>query len=195
MARRTAVVDTWKRKVWYEIYAPPYFEEKLLGETPADDPSKVINRMVETTLFELLGNSQKMYLKLYFRILRVQGTKAYTEFWGHELARDYLTRIVVKRTTRIDHVFDVTTKDGALVRVKPIVITKYRCARRQETAIRKLLQEKITEIAKGLNFADFVKYMVTEQLCSALEPHINKIYPVKKFHIRKSEVFRLPGPA
>jgi small subunit ribosomal protein S3Ae len=194
MARRpAAVVDTWRRKIWYELVAPRYFDEKILGETPADDPQKVINRTVEVAYYELTGDFRKLYLKLYFRVVRVQGTKAYTEFWGHEISRDYLTRIVVKRTSRIDHVFDVVTKDGAIVRVKPIVITRYRAPRKQRTAIRKLLEQKITEIAKGLNFADFVIYMVTEKLCEDLAPHVNKIFPVKNFHIRKSEVFKLPA--
>ena len=54
--RRVAVRDKWKLKKWYTIVAPPVFGNAILGTTPADDPDKLIGRVIESTLYDLTGD-------------------------------------------------------------------------------------------------------------------------------------------
>jgi len=70
------VRDKWRRKEWYEVYLPRYFGEGKVGETPADDPSKVIGRVVETTLGQITGDYSQENIKLRFQILDVEDHKA-----------------------------------------------------------------------------------------------------------------------
>lgn len=51
--RAAAAKDKWKMKEWYIVYAPDFFGSKEIGLTPADDPEKVIGRVIETTLKDL----------------------------------------------------------------------------------------------------------------------------------------------
>ena len=45
-----------KQKIWYSLIAPSMFGKKKIGETPADDPEKVLGRTVEVSLQELTGD-------------------------------------------------------------------------------------------------------------------------------------------
>jgi len=190
MARRVQKIDTWKLKSWYEIRAPKYYDEKVLGETPADDPNKTINRVVEVLYPELTNDWSRAYIKAKFRIVEVQGKICKTDFDGHELTRDYIIRIVRRRTSRIDDTFVVKTKDGREITLKPIIITRTRCSYRKRKEIRKKVAEELTEKAKTLNYENFILELLSESLLSDIKSKIHKIHPIKNFHIRKSEVHR-----
>ncbi len=99
--RAAAAKDKWKMKEWYIVYAPEFFGSKEIGLTPADDPEKVIGRVIETTLKDLTGDFTKGHVKLYFQVYDVKGQNAYTKFKGHTLARSYIRSLVRRRTTRL----------------------------------------------------------------------------------------------
>lgn len=61
-----AVRDKWRRKEWYDIVLPRYFGETKVGETPSDDPDKVMGRVFETTLAAITGDFSQEYMKMYF---------------------------------------------------------------------------------------------------------------------------------
>jgi len=154
--KRAATKDKWKMKEWYIVYAPDFFGSKEIGLTPADDPQKVVGRVIETTLRDLTGDFTKSHVKLYFQVYDVKGQNAYTKFKGHTLARSYIRSLVRRRTTRVDGIFNITTKDGYKLRVMGMVIAYRRIQTSQERAIRKIMQDIIYKKAEELNFADFV---------------------------------------
>ncbi|MEM2336816.1 MAG: 30S ribosomal protein S3ae, partial [Candidatus Bathyarchaeia archaeon] len=41
------VRDKWRSKAWYTVVAPPYFGNVELGAIPADEPEKLIGRVME----------------------------------------------------------------------------------------------------------------------------------------------------
>ena len=49
-----AAVDKWKTKKWFEIIAPPLFNEKKIGETLAADYRMLIGRKIEVSLSDLI---------------------------------------------------------------------------------------------------------------------------------------------
>ena len=110
MSRR--VRDKWRAKSWYTVISPPYFGNVELGLVPASEPEKLIGRVVESTLYDITNDFSHQYLKMYFQIIDVDGKTAKTIFKGHEYSRDYLRSLVRRRTTRVDGIFNVTTKDG-----------------------------------------------------------------------------------
>ncbi|ASJ00575.1 30S ribosomal protein S3ae [Thermococcus gorgonarius] len=190
--RVSAAKDKWKLKEWYVVYAPDFFGSKEIGLTPADDPEKVIGRVVETTLKDLTGDFTKGHVKLYFQVYDVKGQNAYTKFKGHTLARSYIRSLVRRRTTRVDGIFNVTTKDGYKLRVMGMVIAYRRIQTSQERAIRKIIQDIIYKKAEELNFADFVLQSVNGQIASEIAKEARKIYPIKRAEVRKIKVLAEP---
>ncbi|ASA77352.1 MULTISPECIES: 30S ribosomal protein S3ae [Thermococcus] len=190
--RAAATKDKWKMKEWYIVYAPDFFGSKEIGLTPADDPEKVIGRVIETTLKDLTGDFTKGQVKLYFQIYDVKGQNAYTKFKGHTLARSYIRSLVRRRTTRVDGIFNVTTKDGYKLRVMGMVIAYRRIQTSQERAIREIIKEIIYKKAEELNYKDFILEAVSGKMGAEMAKEARKIYPIKRAEIRKIKVLAEP---
>ena len=114
-SRTTArkVKDRWKSKNWYNVLAPPSFDNVTIADTLADNPENLINRVTGVSLQDLTNDFRKSHITLFFRINKVKESNAYTEFIGHTLTSDYLRRMIRRRRSKIDGVYDVTTRDGA----------------------------------------------------------------------------------
>ena len=89
-------------KEWYDIVTPKYFGKKVIGQSLTTDPNRLINRIIEVSLVELTGEATKYYIKLYFKVNKVEGNKVSTMFYGHDTTRDFVARVVQTRTNRID---------------------------------------------------------------------------------------------
>ena len=76
------------KKQWYEIISPKMFGEKVVGETLAVDPKSLVGRKIEVSLMELSRNYSQFYIKLEFRVEKVEGNKAFTTFVGHDIMRE-----------------------------------------------------------------------------------------------------------
>ncbi len=189
-ARR--VRDRWRAKVWYTIIAPETFSSKELGMTPANEPEKVIGRIAEATLYDLTGNFKKMHVKLYFKINRIQGTNAFTRFIGHDMTTDYIRRMVRRRRSRIDSIFNVQTSDGYRMRVKVIAVPDKRIKSSIKSQLRKAIADFLTKKAQEMTFSEYVKYILMEDSKKDLVHLLKPIYPVKRIEIRKSEVLHFP---
>jgi small subunit ribosomal protein S3Ae len=188
--RRSSAQKKWKGKEWYQIILPEWIGGIVIGETPASDPELVIGRTVEANLFEIKQDPLRYYLTLKFKINRVEGKNAYTVYHGHYCTRDFITRIVQKRTSRIDtnEVFEF--EDGKL-RIKTITITDGRARYNVRKAIRKKINEILAEYCKGRKIEDFVKDMVEGKLQQEILSHIKKIYPIRVFEFHKTHVEEL----
>jgi small subunit ribosomal protein S3Ae len=142
------------------VVAPPVFGEAQLGLTPADDPDKLIGRVMEATLYDITGDFAHIHIKLYFQIIKVEGDTAYTRFKGHELLRDYIRGLTRRKTSKITGIFNVWTKDGYGLRVTAMVFTRYRCKSSQKRLIRKRMQEVIVNRAAQSTLDEFIEAMV-----------------------------------
>jgi small subunit ribosomal protein S3Ae len=191
--RRTRGVDSWKLKEWYEILAPEMFGRTKVGETPANDPNKLIGRVVEVTLGEIVNDFTKQNIKMFFKIYSVSGKIAYTKFIGSEITRDYLRSLVRRRTSRIDGNIVVKTKDGYKIRVKPVCFTVKRTNSSRKSAIRKIMEDIIKMRASELDFIQFVQEIVLGKLSSDIYKQVKVIYPPRRVEIRKTEVEEEPA--
>jgi small subunit ribosomal protein S3Ae len=183
------MVDKWSAKELYQIYSPPGFlegEEKIVGETVADDPEKLIGRVIEVTLAELVSDYSKMHVKLMFQITEVTGNVARTRFRGHSYARDYLRFLVRRRRTRIDSISTVTTKDGTSFRVTATGFTLHRSKTSQKDAIRRRMLDIIKERAAELDTLEFIRETTNGKLGSQIYFQCKNIYPLKGVEVQKS---------
>ncbi len=186
------VVDKFTLKTWYKVITPEMFGGEEIAETPSADPEYVIGRTLSTTLMELTGDYKKMHVKITFKVSKVKGDNAYSEFHGHEFTRDYIRSMIRRRRTRIDGIFNVITKDGAKLRTSIIALTPFRCKTSHEKAIRKIMNEAITKRAAKTPYELFVKDLVAGKMATDIYKKARKIHPIQNVDVWKSRVINLP---
>jgi small subunit ribosomal protein S3Ae len=182
------VRDKWRGKVWYMVLSPPYFGSVELGSVPADEPEKLIGRVVDSTLYDITNDFAHQYLKMRFQIAEIEGKTAKTMFKGHEYSRDYLRSLVRRRTTKVDGLFSVTTKDGLTLRVAVSAFTLSRIKTSQEKVVRKIMSRIMKEKSVVLTMDQFAQEMVLGKIASDIYNEAKKIAPLRHVGIRSSKV-------
>lgn len=185
------VKDRWKAKEWYKIYAPRMFNQAQLGETPSADANNLIGRTTEATVHDINGDFSKMHVKLRFRVQDVTGFDAHTVFIGQDLTSDYIRRLTRRKRTKTDHVIDVRTKDGYLIRVKPMSITEKRIQSSQEAALRSMMGEEMRKMGEEMSISEMVKAIIDGEMARRLGGVCKIIVPIKRVEIRKTEVLEM----
>jgi small subunit ribosomal protein S3Ae len=191
--RRGRTKDKWRDKKWYKVVSPPYFGGVELGTVPADDPAKLVGRIVDGTLYDITNDFAHQYLKMYFRVEEVEGKTARTVFKGHEYSRDYLRSLVRRRTTRVDGIFNVVTKDKYGLMLAVSVFTLSRIKTSQEQEIRAIMNSIIKEKASALTFDQFVQELVLGKIASDIYNEAKKISPLRHVGVRKSKLTIQPA--
>ena len=197
MSRRSRsprrMVDKWSAKELYKVYSPPGFlegEERVVGDTIADDPDKLIGRVIEVSYADLSNDYSKMHVKLLFQIVKVSGNTAHTRFKGHTYARDYLRFLVRRRRTRIDSISTVKTKDGVPFRITSTGFTLQRSKTSQKDAIRRRMLEIVEMRASELDSQEFIQETTNGKLGSQIYFQCKNIYPLKGVEIQKSRILK-----
>jgi small subunit ribosomal protein S3Ae len=186
------VKDRWKAKNWYTILAPSLFNNVPVAETLAESPDSLIGRVTEVSLQDITNDFRKSHIKLLFSIDKVEQNTAHTQLKGHLLTSDYLRRMIRRRKSRVDGVFDVETRDGALLRVKPFAIAEKRIQSSQKKLIRNVMNEVITKEGKAKTLNSFIKDCLEGKTGSEIYKHCKIYYPVKRIEVNKTEIIRLP---
>ena len=188
MSRRRRVRDKWRGKSWYTVLAPSYFGNVELGAVPAAEPEKLVGRVIESTLYEVTNDFAHQYLKMRFQIIEVDGKTAHTMFKGHEYSHDYLRSLVRRRTTKVEGIFDVTTKDGYNLLVAVCAFTLSRIKTTQEHAMRAIMEKVIREKASALRLDQLAQEMVLGKIASDIYNEAKKIAPLRHVGVRKSKL-------
>ncbi len=180
-------VEGWKAKSWFQVFAPENFGKTYLGDTPSADPEKVMGRVMQTTLGEIIQDYSKQNTKMRFKVVEVGGDAAYTTFIGHEVTKDYLRALVKRRTSRIDSLVPVTTNDGKKLRVTTTCFTINRADASQAKAIRTMVTQMVLARAAELSYEDFAREMVLGDLSRVLFKDVKKIFPTRRVEVIKSK--------
>ncbi len=186
------VKDRWKAKNWYNILAPPSFDNATVADTLADSPDSLINRVTGVSLQDLTNDFRKSHIVLYFQVKNVEENNAHTQFIGHTLTSDYLRRLIRRRRSKIEGIYDVTTRDGALIRVKPFAATDRRIQNSQKKVVRESMKKTITEQAGKSTLSELVNIIIDGKLGSELFKNCKTLYPIKRIEIYRTEVITQP---
>jgi len=186
--------DKWRAKTWYRVLAPDIFDGIELTETLSHDPSNLMGRKTEVTLQDLTQDFSKMHIKLQFQVNEVRGTDAYTKFIGQTLTSDYIRRQTKRKRSKMDGVYDVYTKDGYMVRVKPMAISDKRIQSSKQAAIRYTMGAIIEREAQKRDLEEFINYMIIEgDLSRTIHDECKGINPIRRVEIRRSEILKEPA--
>jgi len=186
------VKDKWKAKSWYNIVAPPAFDNATIADTLSDNPDKLINRVTGVSLQDLTNDFRKSHIILNFQVNKVEDNTAHTQFVGHNLTSDYLRRMIRRRRSKIEGIYDISTKDGAKIRVKPFATTEKRIQNSQKRVVRESMKKTISDHASKSTMSEFIKIIIDGKMGSDIYKNCKKLYPVKRIEINKTEVISQP---
>ena len=186
------IKDRWRAKNWYNVLAPPSFDNVTIADTLTDNPDNLINRVTGVSLQDLTNDFRKSHITIFFKVSKVEETNAHTQFAGHSLTSDYLRRMIRRRRSKIEGVYDVKTRDGAILRVKPFATTDKRIQNSQRKVVREAMKKTIADSAKTNTMSEFVKDILDGRVGSDIYKNCKKLYPVKRVEIYKTEVISQP---
>jgi len=187
MAEKKKTMDKWKKKKWFEILAPKSFEERKIGETPAEKNSMLVGRTIRVSLDTLTGQRKQRSIKIKFRISSVQETKAFTETCGHEIDRSYIRRLSRRRQSKINTVVGVETKDRKNVAVTAMVLA-VKTEREKERKIRKLMEKIIAEDADKKEFEQLMQEFLFGVTAMKILKQAREIARIKRVEIIKTRL-------
>jgi|SRR3989344_2432838 len=175
------------KKKWYEILATKHFSNIPLGETVANEDKNLIGRIIGVNLGSLTKDPKLQNINIKFRVNEVKEGKAYTEFNGYELASNYLKRIIRGGRSRVDDSFLTATKDDVKIKIKPMILTKYKTQRGVLTEIKKLIRKEFLEYIKKDTYDKLISDLISKTFHREIRSKLNKIYPISLFEIRVME--------
>ena len=183
--------DKWRSKRWYTLRAPrDPWQYQIIGETIAESDEQVIGRVYELTQQEFDGDFTKMHVKLKFRISNVIGQDAITEFVGHSHMSDHTRRQIRRHRAKFSDVVDAITKDGYLLRVKPLVISEKRMKTSVKKALRSVASDKIISAAARSTYSEFQRLLFGLELENEVRDALNAIHPLRSVALHKSELLQ-----
>ncbi|MFH1623243.1 MAG: 40S ribosomal protein S3a/S1 [Candidatus Aenigmatarchaeota archaeon] len=177
-----------KAEQWYTIVAPKMFGEVEFGQTVAADPKTLVGRKISASLMELVNDFHKYYMKFSFKVTKVDGTRALTEFAGSECMQDYVSRMVTRWARRVDTVQDLITKDGVQIRVKGIAIIPRRVKSSVKAAVRDEVRRTVKEEITESTLEDVLKGVISDSIKKHVLRNAQKVYPMRSFEIRKIDI-------
>jgi small subunit ribosomal protein S3Ae len=186
--RSKATTKKAKGKQWFTIIAPNVFDNIEIGRTMTSDPEQLVGRRISLSAMELVGNFNKYYIKIIFKIKKIEGDKALTEFDGMECLQDYISRMILHRIRRIDTVQDLKTKDGVNIRIKGLGIISGRIKSSIKCRVRNDIRSMMKKEVERSTLDDIVEKMITDDIKNDVLREARKIYPVRNFEIRKIEL-------
>lgn len=183
-----------KRKRWYPILAPKLFNEELLGESLIYDANSLLDRIVNTNLMNITNEVKHQNMNVRFRINKVEDNKAFTELISYEMLPSSIKRLLRRDVDRIDESFICETKDNALVKVKPILITKVSTKGSKLKMLRKLLISTIANEIKRESLNEFIHSVLSRKLQNTVKANLQKIYPLRVCEIRYFQLAKSGKP-
>lgn len=184
--------DKWRLKEWYDVYSPSYFGEQIVASIPCEDPGKLLGRVVETTLYDITNDFAHQSIKLYFLIVNSKDQRAQTILKSHEYATDYLRSLVRRGSTRMDGIFNASTRDQYSTRISLVAFTRDRIKASQEHGIRQIMRQIVEERATALNYDQLAHEAVLGKLGSDIYNLSKKIAPLRHVGVRKSKLLSIP---
>jgi small subunit ribosomal protein S3Ae len=168
------------------------FNERVLGEIPTTDPKSLVNRVLEVSLADVIGNPSKFYIKFRFKVDRVEGSKAFTTFDGYAVIKEQIFRMVRKRLQKVEVIRDVETKDGWKLHMKAIIMLNRNTDTNLQRKVRLKTMDILTDFTSKTSLDDLIKTISNNILQKNIKKQSSKIYPVRSCEVVRIGVLGMP---
>ncbi|NWG09591.1 MAG: 30S ribosomal protein S3ae [Nitrososphaerales archaeon] len=191
-ARRGKVRDKWREKSWITVETPQSFGSLVIAQIPASDPEKVLGRVVETTLFDILKQDPQQYsIKLYFQTVKVEENRALTILKGQEYSRDYLRSLVRRGSSMVNLIKDYTTLDGYKIRVYVVAFTQFRVNSSRKRAIREAMDKVLSDKIAKTTYDLFSQEVVYGKVGEDIFTEAKKVTQIRQLGVRKVKLISM----
>ncbi len=177
---KRAVVDKWKKKKKFVIMGSKEVGNIELGETISEKPETVVNRRIKVNMGLALNQAKKKNIDLTFKIKNVQGSNALTEISGYEVKKSYLRRLFRRRSSKIESVQYLKTKDNKKIKIVSVIVTFRKVEREKTKDIRKILETFTAKLVSANNFDAIMSMILQKDILYDILPDLKKIASIKK---------------
>ncbi len=188
MASKADAALTWKKKKWFQIISPPAYDSQFVGETLAEEASKVVGKTIVVNVMHLTRNIKKQNLNLTLKVTDVAEGKANTRAFAFEMQPGSIKRLIRGGRDRIDESFITKSKDGQYSRVKPLFITRNHQPASVCTKIRRLSTSFLRKYVAEVSFEEFVRDTVEGKVQKMLKDKLAKVTPLRNVEIRRIDL-------
>lgn len=175
------------KKKWYKIHASEDFNKVIIGESLVNDPKMLIGRDLETSLAFLIHDPKKQNFRARFKIKEIKDEEAYTDLIKIYILPTFVKRFIRQSKSKIEESFEVKTKNGLKVVVKPFLITRNLVSNSVKSSLRKKCREFLSNYFNNKDYGNIVNSLLKDSLQKELRKVLSKVYPLTACHIRVFE--------
>jgi len=176
------------KKNWHDIDAPSFFGNYKVGKTYLENPSTAVGRKLKVSYANVSGDPQKQNVILKLKITGVKDNNLKTELLGLELQAASVKRFVRKGKTKIEDSFLSTTKDGKKIRVKPLLVTRFKASGGVSNSLIKKVKEFLLKELPTRTLEETVKELLTRQFQKNISNALKSTYPVSISELRSIQI-------
>ena len=188
MAKPAAKAVIAKKKIWVPIKATKLFSEQVLGESFVEAPEQLMGRVASVSLMILTGDPQKQTVSVSFKVTGVTKEGVTTELIGYKLLQAAAKKLMRRKRDKIEDSFIVVTKDGKIIRIKPLVITRGSTTGSVMATMRRLERAYVAKVISTSDFDAIVTDIVTKKFQHGLGMLLRHLYPIGACEIRQFEL-------
>ena len=111
-----------KKKTWVKITAPKSFGGREIGESYTTKAEGLIGRNMTVSLKELTGSMRDQNVKVKLLLSELDGQQLKTKTVGYGVVPGFVKKLVRKRTSRLDDVYILRSKDNEAVQLKTLFV-------------------------------------------------------------------------
>ena len=177
-----------RRKRWFQIVASRQFNHQEIGETTQYSSDGVMGKTASVNLMNLVNDIKKQHVNVRFRVNEVKDNMGYTELVAYQIVPSHIKRIVRRNTEKLEDSLLIHTKDGKLLRIKPLLVTRAQTKNSVLGALRQRARGYLNHYVKKINYSILVNDLITGKLQSSMYRYLRKVYPLKTCEIRVMEI-------
>ena len=114
----------------------------------------------------------------------VKEKKASTRLKSYLLSSSYVKRVVKVGKSKADDSFIGESKDKVRLKIKPVILTRYKVQNKVLTEIRKMIRVEVLEYLKREDVNKFISDLIYKKIQKELKGKLSKIYPISVFEFR-----------
>ncbi|MBD3209500.1 hypothetical protein GF367_03730 [Candidatus Woesearchaeota archaeon] len=184
VAKKPVLKQKVKKKKWFRINAPALFGGQLIGESYVESAEHLKGKFISTNLSTITNDMKKQNVLIKLRVNKVAEGIGQTEIIGLYLVQGLIKRLVRRGRTKIEDSFTAKTKDGHLVRTKPMLITTSTCVASTASQLRMTTKKLLKEQLAKTGFVNMIRDVLSFKLQKTIKESLNKIHPVRSVDIR-----------
>ncbi|MFH1408482.1 MAG: hypothetical protein ABIH34_01110 [Nanoarchaeota archaeon] len=174
-----------RKKIWVRIVAPSILNETLIGESNVYEVDSVVGKHVKVNLMSLSGDPKHQNINLSFLVDRISGDLGKTTPLEYLIVPSTIKRMVRRKRDRMDLSFLIKTKDGCVVRIKPLVLTRNNAKGSVLTTMRGMIRDYYEREAVKFTFEQLFGAVVFRKIQMGLKDILKKIYPINISEVRQ----------